>query len=114
MTEHLTAGEKQAPAALEIQYSFRTEPVIGYSKLNGDDALLLEPYVRIRNDAFRFLFPWDGADEYGDRFFKTCLLFVTNDKTHEIGFVAFDDFDLDEARDLTQFNNEYCGWSVIR
>ena len=101
-------------AALEAQYSFRTDPVIGYSKLNGDDALLLDPYVRIGNDEFRFLFPWDGADDYGDRFFKRCLLFVTNDETHEIGFVAFDDDDLDEAKDLTRFLNEYCGWSVIR
>ena len=101
-------------AALEEQFSFRTEPVIGDSDFNGENALLLEPYVRIGNDEFRFLFPWDGADEYGDRFFKTCLLFVTNDETHEIGFIAFDDDDLDEARDLTEFLNEYCGWSVIR
>ena len=101
-------------AALEARYSFRTDPVIGYSKLNGDDALLLDPYVRIGNDEFRFLFPWDGADDYGDRFFKRCLLFVTNDETHEIGFVAFDDDDLDEARDLTEVLNEECGWKLIR
>ena len=30
------------------------------------------------------------------------------------GFIAFDDDELDEARDLTAFLNEYCGWSVIR
>lgn len=101
-------------AALEARYSFRTDPVIGDADFNGENALLLDPYVKIENDKFRFLFPWDGADEYGDRFFKRCLLFVTNDETHEIGFVAFDDDDLDEAKDLTRFLNEYCGWSVIR
>ena len=101
-------------AALEAQYSFRTESVIGDSDFNGENALLLEPYVRIGNDEFRFLFPWDGANAYGDRFFKSCLLFVTNDETHEIGFIAFDDDELDEARDLTEFLNEYCGWKLIR
>ena len=100
--------------ALEAQYSFRTEAVIGDSDFNGENALLLEPYVRIGNDEFRFLFPWDGANAYGDRFFKSCLLFVTNDETREIGFIAFDDDELDEAKDLTEFLNEYCGWKLIR
>jgi hypothetical protein len=100
--------------ALEARYSFRTDPVIGDSDFHGENALLLEPCVRIGNDEFHFLFPWDGADKYGDRFFKTCLLFVTNDETREIGFIAFDDDELDEARDLTEFLNEECGWSVIR
>lgn len=99
---------------LEAQYSFRTESVIGDSDFNGENALLLEPYIKIGSDEFRFIFPWDGANAYGDRFFKTCLLFVTNDETREIGFIAFDDDELDEARDLTAFLNEYCGWSVIR
>lgn len=101
-------------AALEAGYSFRTDPVIGDSDFNGDNALLLDPYARIGNDVFRFLFPWDGADAYGDRFYKRCLLFVTNDETHEIGFIAFDDDELDEAKDLTEFLKEDCGWSVIR
>lgn len=99
---------------LERQYAFRTEALIGSPDLRGESTLLIEPYVRIENDEFRFLFPWDGANEYGDRYFKTCLMFVTNDETHEIGFIAFDDGDLDEAKDLTQFITDYCGWSVIR
>ena len=82
--------------------------------MNGENALLLKPYARIGDDEFRFLYPWDGANEYGARYFKGCLLFVTNDETHEIAFVAFDDDELDEAVNLAQFLYEDCGWRLIR
>ncbi len=99
---------------VEQQYTFRTEPLIGSPDLRGENTLLIEPYASIGNDEFRFLFPRDGANEYGDRYFKSCLILVTNDEAHEIGFIAFDDNDLDEAKDLTQFITDFCGWSVIR
>lgn len=101
-------------ASLEAQYAFRTEPLIGNVSMDGENALLLEPCARIGDDEFRFLYPGDGANDYGARFYKRCLLFVTNDVTHEIAFVAFSDDDLDEAEDLTWFLNEYCGWRLIR
>ena len=101
-------------AALEQQYTFRTEPLIGASELNGEDAVYLEPCVTIGNDEFCFIFPGDEDNAYGDRYFKRCLLLVTNDETHEIGFVTFIDDDLDEAKDLTRFLKEYCGWEYVR
>lgn len=100
--------------SLEAQYEFRTEPLIGNVSMNGENALLLKPYARIGDDEFRFLYPWDGANEYGARYFKGCLLFVTNDETHEIAFVSFDDDELDEAVNLAQFLYEDCGWRLIR
>ena len=101
-------------ASLEGQYAFRTEPLIGNVTINGENALLLQPHARIGDDEFRFIYPGDGANEYGARYFKGCLLFATNDETHEIAFVAFDDDELDEAENLTQFLYEDCGWRLIR
>ena len=101
-------------AALERQYSFRTEPLIGSAGISGENALLVEPSARIGSDLFRFIFPDDDANAYGDRYFKSCLLLVTNDERCELGFIAFSDDELDEAEDLTKFLKEYCGWRIIR
>ena len=101
-------------AALEQQYAFRTEALIGASGLHNENPVFVEPNEKIGNDVFRFIVPRDDANAYGDRYFKSCLIFVTNDETHEIGFIAFQDDDLDEAKDLTQFITDYCGWSVVR
>ena len=101
-------------ATLEQQYAFRTEALIGLTELRDEETAFVEPYEKIGNDEFRFIVPQDGANKYGDRYFKTCLLFVTNDETCEIGFLAFVDDDLDEAKDLSQFLKEYCGWKDIR
>ena len=101
-------------ATLEQQYAFRTEALIGSPDLRDVETVFVEPYETIGNDEFRFIVPQDGANLYGDRYFKTCLLFVTNDETCEIGFLTFVDDDLDEARDLAQFLKEDCGWKDIR
>ena len=106
------AAEK---AALDSRYVFRTEALISGEKDENGEPLLLEPYARIGDDEFRFLYPADGEERYNySRFFKRCLLVVTNDVTREIGYLAFEDIDLDMAEDLTRFLNEDCGWDMIR
>ena len=74
----------------------------------------IEPYTRIGDDFFRVLLPRDGEREFTDEFYKGCILIVTNDVRHEIGYIAFSDFDLDMAEDLAEFLNDYCGWEHIR
>lgn len=39
---------------------------------------------------------------------------MTNDVEHQIGFIVFQDVDLDYVDDLTEFLNEWCGWKNIR
>ena len=101
-------------AALEQQYPFRTEPLVGDYGSHGEEDLMIEPYAKIGDDEFRFLYPLDGMNEYIQEYFRSSLLLVTNDAAREIGFISFDDIDLDMAKDLTRFLKKYCGWSVIR
>ena len=102
-------------AALEERVQFRTEPLASDDPIFHPDAERLEPYVRIGNDEFRFLYPRnDQTDGFYGAFYKNCVLVVTNDATREIGYLVFYDYDLDLAEDLTEFLNEYCGWSAIR
>ena len=98
---------------LEAQYRFRTEPLeTGLSQ--GEEPRTLQPYARLGADEFRFLWPQDGANQYGDRFYMSCLLLITNDSTRELGFLAFRDEDLDLAPDLPKFLQTYCGWELVR
>lgn len=102
-------------AALEERVQFRTESLASDDPTFHPDAERLEPYVRIGNDEFRFLYPRnDQTDGFYGAFYKNCVLVVTNDETREIGYLVFYDYDLDLAEDLTEFINEYCGWSAIR
>ena len=106
------AAEK---AALDSRYVFRTEALISGKEDENGDPLLLEPYARIGDDEFRFLRPRDGGeDDFINVFYKRCFLVVTNDVTREIGYLAYEDADLDEAGDLTRFLTEYCCWDMIR
>lgn len=108
------ADYPEAKAALEARYRFRTEPLDTEWDAPGKEVKQIEPYTSIGDDSFRFLLPGDGDDLYGDRFYKRCLLVVTNDARHEIGYVLFDDFDLDIAEDLGEFLMGFCGWRYIR
>ena len=108
------ADYPEAKAALEARYRFRTKPLDTEWDAPGKEVKQIEPYTSIGDDSFRFLLPGDGDDLYGDRFYKRCLLVVTNDARHEIGYVLFDDFDLDVAEDLGEFLMGYCGWRYIR
>ena len=103
-----------AKTALEARYRFRTELMhTGYSF--GDEQVeQIEPHVRIGDDFFRVLLPGDEEDKNSLPFYKHCLLVVTNDVRHEIGYIAFSYFDLDMAGDLAEFLNDYCGWKHIR
>lgn len=104
-----------AKAALETRYSFRTEPLDAGYVPRGQKAVQIEPYARIGDDCFRFLLPADEDDQDGwDAFYKRCLMVMTNDAEHEIGFIVFQDLDLDEAEDLAEFLNLWCGWKYIR
>ena len=111
-------GEEEyaaAKAAIEARYSFRTEPLDAGYVPRGQKAVQIEPYARIGDDCFRFLLPADEDDQDGwDAFYKRCLMVMTNDAEHEIGFIVFQDLDLDEAEDLAEFLNLWCGWKYIR
>lgn len=102
------ADYPQARAALEVRYKFRTEPLA----TGGEHSI--EPRAQVGDDSIRVLLPGDGDNLYGDRYYKRCLLVVTNDVRHEIGYVLFEDVDLDVAEDLGKFLMGYCGWRYIR
>ncbi len=108
------AGDYEAAkAALEAKYSFRTDLLQTQHPISGREVPLIEPHAQIGDDFFRFLCPPDGDTESWE-FYKRSLLMVTNDTKQEIGFILFDDIDLDVAEDLAAFLNEYCGWKCIR
>jgi len=106
------ADYSAAIAALENRYCFRTE-LLDAGYVDNPEKQLIEPYAEIGNDHFRFLYP-NNEDKPIREFYKRSLLVVTNDVEREIGYILFDDFDLDEAEDLTEFINEYCGWKYVR
>ena len=101
--------------SLETRHSFRTKPLDTEHAYPSKEVAQLEPYARIGNDCFRFVLPADEDNQNGwDDFYKRCLMVMTNDVEHEIGFIVFQDIDLDEAKDMAEFINDYCGWKYIR
>lgn len=108
------ADYETANAALEARYRFRTELMDTEYASGNKQVKQIEPFVRIGDDFFRVLLPRDGEREFTDDFYKGCILIVTNDVRHEIGYIAFADMDLDVAEDLAEFLNDYCGWKHIR
>lgn len=110
-------GEEEyeaAKTALETRYRFRTELMDTEHSFGDKQVKQIEPYTRIGDDFFRVLMPRDREREFDGAFYKFCILIVTNDVRHEIGYIAFSDFDLDVAEDLAEFLNDYCGWEHIR
>ena len=105
------AGYNTAKTALETRYSFRTEPLYAGAVDKGKNSYI-EPGVTIGGYRFRFLRPTDNDDKVIE-FYKRCLLAVTNDEKREIGYILFEDFDLDVADDLNHFINDYCGWKYV-
>ncbi len=103
-----------AKAALETRYRFRTGLMDTEYSFGRKQVKQIEPYTRIGDDFFRVLLPRDDEGEFYDEFYKGCILVVTNDVRHEIGYIAFADFDLDVAEDLAEFLNDCCGWKHIR
>jgi hypothetical protein len=101
-----------AKTALESRYGFRTE-LMDNRYHDNPDKQQFEPYVEIGDDHFRFLYPNDADDQTWE-FYKRSILVVTNDVAHEIGYILFDDIDLDYVNDLTEFINVYCGWKYVR
>ena len=109
-----TASYEAEKTALETRYCFRTEllqPSIGASE---KEITGLESRAEIGNDVFRFLIPNDETPGISEYYFKACVMLVTNDEARQIGYIVFRDTDLDEAYDLEDFLNRYCGWSLIR
>ena len=103
-------------AALDDRWSFRTQPLETGASVNDRDGITIEPSTMLGNDVFHFLIPADGTNGIDNSiyFYKYCMLIVTNDVKHEIGYLVFEDPDLDEASDLQDFLIRYCGWNVIR
>ena len=48
--------------ALEQQYTFRTEPLVGEYGYHGIGDIMIDPYAMIGDDEFRFLYPQDGMN----------------------------------------------------
>ncbi len=103
-------------AALETRYSFRTKPLETGEIFLEREFAEIEPYIWIGDDFFRVVIPGDGDhdDGYRDGFYRTSFFIVINDVRHEIGYVVFQDQDMDYAEDLAEFLNEECGWRYIR
>ena len=101
-------------AELEARCRFRTELLDTKYPFGEQETKKIEPYVTMGDDFFRFLLPEDGTPAYLDSFFKKCLLVVTNDAKHVIGYIFFYDFDMDYVEDLPTFLTECCGWDYIR
>lgn len=113
LCQYDAADYDAAKAALEAGFIFRTERMKTGYRIQGQDETQIEPTARIGDYYFRVLWPKDG-DEESWEFYKESLFMVTNDVKHEIGFIVFQDIDLDEATDLTLFLNEWCGWKYVR
>ncbi|MBR0081749.1 MAG: hypothetical protein IJP98_03290 [Clostridia bacterium] len=112
LCQYDAAAYEAAKTALESRYHFRTKPLeTGYTE--NPEKQYIDPYTDIGNDHFRFLRPND-EDQQSWGFYKRSLIVVTNDETHEIGYILFDDIDLDVAEDLSAFLMKDCGWEYIR
>ena len=103
-----------AKAAVEARYRFRTELMDTEYSFGDKQVKQTEPFTRIGNDFFRVLLPRDGEREFTDDYYKGCILIMTNDIRHEIGYIAFADMDLDMVEDLAAFVLDNCGWKHIR
>ncbi len=106
------AAYETAKTTLENRYSFRTE-LLENDYADDPEKKLLEPYAEIGDDHFRILYPNDGDDQAWG-FYKRSIWVVTNDNKREIGYILFNDFDLDYVDDLPEFFNDYCGWKYVR
>ena len=78
---------------IEFEYETRTEPF----ETIGD---------------YNFFLVTTGEEDLP--FFKKSAYLIVNRVTHEIGYMFYDDIDLDVANDRTSFLNRYCGWGYIR
>lgn len=92
--------------ALESRYHFRTELLS-----TGDMKKTVNPNAEIDGSDFRFIYPADG--DAWTQFYRQSLMIATNDSTHKICYVVFEDRDLDVAENLPDFINETCGWELI-
>ena len=92
--------------ALEVLYTFQTEPITANDKT-------CIPTAQIDDYNFRLLTESD-EDEWDMKFPKSIALIATNDTTYEIVYIAFYDQDLDYVESLTDFINQFCGWKHIR
>ena len=97
--------------SIEEHFRFRTEPLgTGYYDENHIE-IVDDPYTMIGDELFRMLVPGDG--DISD-FYKSCFLIMTNDKNHQIAYIAFSDEDLDMIESLEDLINDYCGWKYLQ
>ena len=94
-------------AELEEKYVFQTEP----PEPSYHD-ITCEPTAEVGEYQFRFL----NFEEYSHEiYFPQDLILIGNsDKTQEILYIAFKDFDLDYISDLEDFILNELGWKYIR
>ena len=104
-----------AKAAMEERYVFRTKPLDSGAEKDGEH-VMLPPYYRIGDDEFRFVLPEDEPTDQDrhDSFYHRSVIIITNDATHEIGYLFFKDKELDAAEDMERFLTRSCAWEQIR
>ena len=112
LCQYVDTAYENAKTMLENRYSFRTE-LLENRYADDPEKKLLEPYIEIGDDHFHILYPNDGDDQAWE-FYKRSIWVVTNDAEQEIGYILFNDIDLDYVEDLTEFINEFCGWKYVR
>lgn len=93
--------------ALETDWIFQTEPIYDFS-----DAPDIPPEFVL--DGFHFRFLSLEEESYDLWFPKYVALIGTNDETHEIVWLYWDDIDLDYIpRDVAEFLIQDCGWKYL-
>ena len=95
---------------LARELDYRSEP-LGAWCFQGEETRSYEPTFRMGQDEFRFLQPPENAVS---AFYKTSVLTVTNDETHEIAFIYYTDTERDGIDSMEDFLTEDCFWGLIR
>lgn len=105
----------QEKEALELRFAFIDEPLEGdyfYWARHGAPApVSFEPTVRIGDDVFRFA--KTGFDSW-EPFYMRCCLVITNNSTSEIGYLYYQNMDVDAVTDIQAFLLENCCWRFVR
>ena len=87
---------------LEEKYVFLNDTI-------KDDEFICQPATEIDGYYFRML----SIAEYEMNYPKEVVLIATNDKTSEIVYISYLDFDIDSISSLDEFILNNCGWEHI-
>ncbi|MBQ1679121.1 MAG: hypothetical protein II062_06295 [Oscillospiraceae bacterium] len=101
-------------AALETSFRFLSEPLLGdyyYAARHGGVYESFDPTVVLGDYVFRFA---ERGFDYWEPYYKQCCIVVTNDSTGEIGYLFYDNIDVDSVSDIHKFIEKNCCWNFVR